>query len=183
MSTYAKDMMIPLSEYATVPVEATLHDAVAALEEAQAKHNGPGLHRSVLVLDDQRDVVGIIDQWEVLWALEPRYQELGDFKNTTRFGLYPEFVHGLMKTFDLLREPLDDLCRKASGIKVKDVMSDPHKSEFIEAGATINQAIHQMVLGHHLSLLVRKAGKVVGVLRLCDVFGEVGSRIKACGLK
>ena len=32
-----KDLMVPLSAYATVPEDATLSDAVAALEESHAK--------------------------------------------------------------------------------------------------------------------------------------------------
>jgi CBS domain-containing protein len=49
--------------------------------------------------------------------------------------------------------------------------------------ATLDQAIHQLVVGHHQSLLVTKDGKeIVGILRLTDVFQEISERIKECGL-
>ena len=38
-----KELMIPLSEYATVNVEANLYEAVLALEKAQAISTTPGI--------------------------------------------------------------------------------------------------------------------------------------------
>jgi len=54
-----KDLMVPLEEYATVPLDSTLYDAILALEKAQAafdpkKHK----HRAILVLDASGKVVG-----------------------------------------------------------------------------------------------------------------------------
>ena len=46
--------------------------------------------------------------------------------------------------------------------------------------AMLDAAIHQLVVGHHHSLLVTKGGEIVGVLRLTDVFKEVCQRIKEC---
>ena len=54
------------------------------------------------------------------------------------------------------------------------------EDEVIEATATLDQAAHQIVMGHHQSLLVTEKGKVVGILRLSDLFAEVAERIKAC---
>jgi CBS domain-containing protein len=54
-----KELMIPLSEYATVTVGATLYEAVLALEEAQLDFDLTRYrHRAILVLDERGDVVG-----------------------------------------------------------------------------------------------------------------------------
>ena len=37
-----------------------------------------------------------------------------------------------------------------------------------------------MIMGHHQSLLVTSGERIVGILRLSDVFKEVSDRIKAC---
>jgi len=37
-----------------------------------------------------------------------------------------------------------------------------------------------MIMGHHQSLLITSKGEIVGILRLTDVFDEVGKRMKAC---
>jgi CBS domain containing-hemolysin-like protein len=47
-----KDLMVPISEYATVPEEATLYEAVLALEKAQEQYqHSLYSHRAVLILD------------------------------------------------------------------------------------------------------------------------------------
>jgi len=46
-----KDFMVPLEEYATVSQEATLHEAVLALEKAQIELDpSQHKHRAILVL-------------------------------------------------------------------------------------------------------------------------------------
>jgi CBS domain containing-hemolysin-like protein len=49
--------------------------------------------------------------------------------------------------------------------------------------ATLDQALHQLVVGRHQSLLVAKeGGEIAGILRLTDVFQEVSQMIKSCNL-
>ena len=65
-----KDLMVPLSEYAAVSEEATLYDAVLALEEAQAAFDQSRYrHRAVLVYDKDKKVVGKVSQLDILRAL------------------------------------------------------------------------------------------------------------------
>jgi predicted transcriptional regulator len=55
-------------------------------------------------------------------------------------------------------------------------------TEFIQEDASLDQALHQMVMGRHASLLVKKGDSVVGILRQSDVFKEICDRMKACGI-
>jgi hypothetical protein len=48
-------------------------------------------------------------------------------------------------------------------------------SQMIEPDAPLGQAVHQLVLGHHQSLLVTKGKQVVGVLRLTDAVDELSA--------
>ncbi|MFC1577667.1 hypothetical protein ACFL36_01520 [Thermodesulfobacteriota bacterium] len=66
-----KELMVPLQAYATVHQEATLREAVFALENAQmtlapSRH----LHRAILVLDENGKVVSKIIMKDILVALE-----------------------------------------------------------------------------------------------------------------
>ncbi|MBW2262840.1 MAG: CBS domain-containing protein, partial [Deltaproteobacteria bacterium] len=54
------------------------------------------------------------------------------------------------------------------------------EAEHVEIDATLDEAIHQLIIGSHQSLLVTENGRVIGVLRLTDVFHEVMLAIKAC---
>ena len=46
--------------------------------------------------------------------------------------------------------------------------------------ASLDEAIHQLIMGHHQSLLVTRGEKIVGVLRLTDVFAAVFHTMKEC---
>lgn len=179
-----RDLMVPLAEYATVSQESTLSDAILALEEAQKNfHQDRYKHRAVLVFDEKGKIVGKLSQWDVLRALEPKYNEIHDFGKLARFGLGAEFIKSMMKNMELWQNALENICQKAADIKVSEAMYTPGKAEYVSEETTIDEAIHQLVIGHHQSLLVTRgdeSGDVVGILRLVDVFTEICRLIKAC---
>jgi len=174
------DLMVPLEEYATVSEEASLYDAVRALEEAQERFRKDSYkHRAILVYDESRKIVGKLSQLDVIKGLESGYKNL-DLSGVKHTGFSPDFIRSLIKTYDLWSKPLEDICRKAPSIKVKEVMYAPTEGEYVREDATLNEAIHQLVMGKHQSLLVTRDDKIVGILRLTDVFREIGEAMKAC---
>ena len=50
----------------------------------------------------------------------------------------------------------------------------------IDLEASLDIAIHQLVLGNHLSLLVTEKDEIVGILRVADVFAVVFHTMKTC---
>lgn len=175
--------MVPLGEYATVSEEATLYEAVAALEQAQQRFDKErDKHRAILVYDQSRQIIGKVSQFDVLRSLEPKYEEIGDLKAISRFGWSPGFVKSMLKNYGLWEKPLQDICKKAAQKKVKDVMAAYSEGEYVSDDASLDEAIHLLVMGYHQSLLVRRKEEIVGILRLTDVFREVCDRIKVCEL-
>jgi CBS domain-containing protein len=178
-----KDLMVPLGDYATVPEDATLHDAVLALEAAQKSVElGREKHGAVLVRDKSGRVIGKLSRWSILRGIEPRYKHIGDLKETSRFGFSPEFMRSMLTNYGLFRTALEDLCKKAAEMNVKELMQTLGEGELIEAEATLDQAIHQLVMGNLASLLVTRGEEIVGILRLSDVFNEICERVKTCKL-
>ncbi|MFP4531155.1 MAG: CBS domain-containing protein [Desulfobacterales bacterium] len=182
-----KDLMVPLSEYAAISENASLHDAVQALEKAQTAwetSKSPYQHRAVLVYDKNHEIVGKLGQIEILKGLEPKYNQ-GAMLNDriTECGFSKEFMRALITKYSLLDKPLLDICRKASKIKAKDCMYIPEEGEFIDTEETLNLAINQLVLGRYQSLLVTRNKKIAGILRLTDVFKEVSDSIKVCAIE
>ena len=130
-----------------------------ALEKAQeAFHEEKYRHRAILVYDQNKKIVGKVSQMDVLRALEPRYKDLGE-SSMTRFGFSKTFLKSMMEHFRLWEKPLEEICKKAADLKVKDVMYTPSEGEYVREDASINEAIHQLVMGHHQSLLVTDADK------------------------
>ncbi len=176
-----KDLMVPVEEYVVISEDATIFEAVCALEEGRLKYDTRGYkHRAVLVQDRSGTIVAKLSQWDVLRSLEPKYNQIGDLKKFSGFGLSAEFLRYILEGYELWQRPLDDLCRKASDLRVGDLVSSPEEGELIEAETSLNQAVHQLIMGRHQSLLVKSKGQVVGILRLSDVFGEIASRMRAC---
>ena len=176
-----KDLVIDLDEYACVNEDATLFDAVMTLEKAWEDFNrSPFRHRYVLVLNHGGDVIGRISQWDVLRSLEPGYDKLGERVGLSRFGFRPEVLMKPIRELGLWENPLDDICRKAANIKVREIMYAPSPDQYIDENASLQQAIHSLVVGRHRTLLVKRGEKVVGVLRLSDIFMDVWRRMKAC---
>lgn len=173
------ELMVPLSDYALVRDDATLYDAVVALEEAQKRFiSHRYAHRAVLVQDKNGHIVGKLSQADIIRGLEPRYGSITDSKPLARTGFTASYIRNIMKTQGLWQKPLDNLAQKASDIKVAEVMYTPAEGEYVDVDASLDEAIHQLIMGHHQSLLVTSGGAVVGVLRLTDVFHEICTLIR-----
>ncbi len=178
-----KDLMVPLSEYATVPEDATLYEAVLSLEEAQEKFEDKHTryrHRAILILDKDGNVVGKLSHLDVLRALEPKYKDMVQGEGSHRYGFSKHFMKTMLEDYHLFATPLDDICRKAGEQNVKQFMGTPTEGEYVSEGASLDVAIHQLIMGHHQSLLVTRGGKIVGILRLTDVFAAVFHKMKEC---
>lgn len=173
-----KDLMLALSDYATVPQTASLREAVIALEETHVKSPGRFPHRAILVVDEKGDVVGKLSQWDVIRSLEPKYKEIGEFDQLARFGFSLDFIKNMQKSYNLWHEPSRDLVDFTSSICVKDIMYTPGEDEYVSEDSTLRIAIHQLVVGRHQSLLVLRDKRVVGVLRFIDVFARVAKMIR-----
>jgi Mg2+/Co2+ transporter CorB len=176
-----KDIMVPLSEYATVRAGSTLYEAVLALEKAQEEFDHTKYrHRGVLVLDRSDRVIGKLGHMDALRALEPKTDPANGIKDLIQFGFSPVFVADLRKKERLKGAPLSDLCRKTLELKVEDFMRSMADEELIDLEASLDIAIHQLVLGNYLSLLVTENDEIIGILRLTDVFAAVFHTMKTC---
>lgn len=173
-----KELMVPLAEYATVSEDATLSQAVMALNKAQEEFNHTRYrHRAILVLDKNNQVVGKLSQHDVIKALEPNYRRIQRLKSLDRFGINPELVKSMMEQYSLWDRPLESLCSNAAKEKVKEIMYTPTEGEYIEEDASLDAAIHRLVVGHHHSLLVTRGRDIVGILRLTDVFTLITQKL------
>lgn len=178
-----KDLMVPLSEYATVSQDATLSEAVQALKEAQANYDPSKYrHRAILIYDENNRIVGKVNFQAILKGLEPKYDSMLSDSSPLHLGFTMNFQRSIIEQLKLWDDPLDDLCAKAANVKVKSFMATPRSEEQIAADSPLNEAIHYLILGHHQSLMVTEGDEVVGILRLTDVFELVAESVSKCGV-
>ena len=172
-----KDLMIAIDEYASVSVDSTLAGALEALRLSQ-----PGVerdlhrHRAVLVLDAAGRVVGKLTHWAVLRSLEPKLLTDRDMASLSRAGLSPDFIRTMADGLPRPADTFGDMCRAAARIPVQKAMLAAEES--IDEEATLMEAIRYLVLTHAQSTLVTRSDRVVGILRLTDVFDEVARGIR-----
>ena len=174
------ELMVPLSEYAKVSEDATLFEAVLELEKVQKAFDQTRYrHRSILVVNHDGRVTGKLTQMDVLKALEPKYDAMLDRRKSHDLGFSKEFMKSMLKDYHLFDSSIEELSRRAGKQNVRKFMRTPSEGEFIEEGATLDEAIHQLVLGNHQSLLVTRQGSITGLLRLTDVFEIVYRTMRA----
>ena len=178
-----RDMMVPISDHATISENATLQEAAVAFEKASRGDN-PQARNIVLVLGSGGEPVGEINDLDVLRSLEPGYKAIGDLRSTSLSGLNTEFLTTMLQKYNLWQDPLGALCEKAAGIRVEQVDYKPVSGQYVTEDTPLNQAIHLLIVGQHESLLVMGTGGegLVGVLHRRAVFRVVLERIKACKL-
>lgn len=174
-----KELMVPLKKYATVSKEATLREAILALEKAQmtldpSRHK----HRAVLVLDEDSKVVSKITMKDILVAIEPNYGKVEGMDVLQRCGYSPDLIRDMIEIKALWVEPLQLICSRAAGLKLSSFIQAPAEDEYIDENATLGEATHRLVVCPYLSLLVTGGEEVVGILRLSDVFSKICEMIK-----
>lgn len=110
-SHLVKDLMIPISEYATVALGTSLADALVALEKAQEAHTSNKYqHRAILVLDDKGAVVGKIGQLRALQAIEPEYDFNEKIKEIEKYNFSEEYLAQLRDRYRSEEPILEKKC-------------------------------------------------------------------------
>jgi len=173
---HVKELMVPLDEYTVVNEEDTLYDAFIALKESRENlEKGQYVHRAVLVVNKKGRIVGKLGHLGFLRALEPKYKVMGDLDMLSKAGLNPEFIGTMMKDFGLWQDELVNVRSRSKEIKMKEVMRKT--GENIDINASMNEAIHKIVMYQMLSIMVTQNGIVVGLLRVSDVYDELSRNI------
>ena len=178
-----KDIMTPPNEYRTISIEATLTEAAQALEVAQKEYEQKReRHRTLLISDAHGTILGKLSQLDVLRGLEPKGKHVEDSTSLSRFGVSSEYLKPMFDLCGFWGKPLIDVCKEAGNLKVDRLIHSPSKGEYIDENASLPEAIHQMALEHHQSMLVTRDNEIVGILRQPDLFKEAVETLSVCQL-
>lgn len=171
-----KDLMVPLDDYPTARKAATVVKALLIFDEANKKRDRARQpYRAVLIVDRTGKVVGKVGHMDLLRALEPRRNILGDMGKTISAGVSPDFIKSITKHFQFYDDNLSELCRRARNIEVNDIMRP--LVEHIAEDAPMGEAITKMVAWNTLSLLVMRGDNATGLLRISDLCQEIAEKI------
>lgn len=181
MDLRLKDLMVPADDYASISAGASILEGILALQEAQRRQfqDDPERHRdrAVLVRDAQGEIIGKLSMWSIIGCLEPSFERVkggtASSKAASRVGSGRDFIGEIMSSSHLWRSHLGTIADETANLKIQDLLHAPREKEMIDEGASLETAVHQLVAGHFMSLLVTRHGRIVGVLRLVDVFEAI----------
>ena len=113
MEYIVKDLMVPISEYATVAKGSSLFEAVLALEKAQEEYDHSKYrHRAVLVMDQTNKVVGKLRQLAVLRAIISGNKQMEKVEEIGQFGFSSNFITALQEHYGFKGHGLREICEK-----------------------------------------------------------------------
>jgi CBS domain-containing protein len=166
-----KDILIPLSEYAVTNPEKPLREAVRALrkiycEVEYGKCTEAG-HRTILVLDDSGNLVGILDFKSILRVLIPEIAG-GLTARLEALGVSIAFAQADSANLDEARLGFRARVIKNAETKVKDAMLKIRGT--ISADAGLMDAL-KLIYNNKITVLpVYEGNKIIGVVRDSDLF-------------
>ena len=178
----ARDLMIPISEYAVVPENATLLDALHALENTQPTDTDTNhRHRAVLVRGHNGRIIGKVGHFAFLRAVRHTHEQLAADPKLGALGVDEEMMQVSDRAYRLFNQDLCGLCEQSKLIRVKQAMHPV--TERIDVKASLLDAVDAFDRWQTLSLLVTQNDRGVGILRLVDLFDEVATIMKRCAEK
>jgi CBS domain-containing protein len=155
----AKDFMIPLEDYPHIPYWFSLRQAMAIIREATVKFEASFEPRAVLVFDETYQLMGILTLRDIIIGLEPKF-----LHETTLIKMDPSLTV-------LMGDFFGPKMQEQSQRLVSEVMSPIRVT--VKAEDPITKPLYVMVKENLGLVPVMQGGKVAGMLRLSDLFGEI----------
>lgn len=178
-----RELMRPVEEFPRISSQATLMEAVEALEKADKEFQaGRAPQRILLVYDEAGTVLGKISPMDVVQGLEPSYENIESLKSMHRYHLAPQLVDSMKDELLLWQRPLAELCSKATGVRIKNFIKLPTPDHMVNADDRMDKAFHLFVVGRHDSLFVKEGERIVGVIRFSDVYRKITQTMHECPL-
>jgi len=159
----SEDLMIPLEDYPHIPYWFTLREAMAIVREAALKFGGSFEPRAVLVFDEKYQLMGILTLRDIIIGLEPKF-----LQETSLIKMDPSLTV-------LMGDFFGPKMKEQSHRVVSEVMS-PIKIT-VNAEDPITKPLYLMVKENIGLIPVMRGGKVAGMLRLSDLFGEISKLV------
>ena len=171
-----RDIMIPLSGFPRMKESGTVQEAIQQLRSfCPLGSSGPCGFTELMVVDDQGALVGRVTQQGILRVLFSTLLDTVDIKKfegkTAEFSDLTTLLNGVM-----IKEGVNHLEATLTGVIERNVRTLAPHTDLIHAMST-------MVICKETVLPVVDAGKLVGVVKLAEVFGALGDQLIALNSK
>lgn len=161
-----RDILVPLTEYPSIRDNATLRDAFAVLQSA---FSGDKRFRHLLVLDASGQLVGLLGIQDILHGVFPDYLRTGEKHHFE--GAQPDFPALTL----IWQETCATQCKEAAKHPIRDFMGAVPNT--VKPDDPITLAAYLMVTHNSSMLPVVDREKIIGAVRMTDVFNEASKAV------
>ena len=165
-----RDLVIPLEDFPHLNENQTLHDAVEVLLSYTCGEYNRIRYAELLILNDRNQLSGRVTLQNILLNLDPRLKEVSKVKGFEGKGA------GFLDLIILWEDSFFVECRKWSHILIKDLMS-PIK-HIVKGSDPVLKALAIMTNTQNLVLPAIDEGRIIGVIRLKEIFKAITARCK-----
>lgn len=171
MADYApvvRDFTIPLNCYPHLNEKQTLKDAVEQIKSFVVGENDRIRYSCLLIVNDNNQLVGRVSLEDIIHALAPRMLDATKVKKFE--GKESDFPNLAI----LMEDSFFKDCRKQSEVPISSFMGKI--PTFLNADTPLLKALAIMLNVDNKTLPVVDSEKIIGVLRLEEVFAEITSK-------
>ncbi len=167
-----RDIMMPLSAFPCMKESGTVQEAIQQLRSfCPIGSTGPCGFSELMVVNDQGGFIGRVTQQGILRVLFSSLLDTADIKafegKTAEYSDLTTLLNGVM-----LKEGVNHLNASLAKVIEKNVRG-------LSASSDLIHAMSVMVICKETVLPVEENGRLVGVVRLAEVFGALGDKLIA----
>lgn len=178
-----RELMRSIDEFPRISDQATLMEAVEALEKADYEFkSGKTPERILLVNDVTGSIVGKLSPMDVVQGLEPNYDSIDSLKSSQYYHLIRFSLQSMKEQYRLWSKPLGKLCESAHNVKIQDFIKMPTFDHMVKADDKMDAAFHLFVVRRHGSLFVKDGHYIVGLILFSDVYKKIKETMRTCNL-
>lgn len=165
-----RDLVIPLKDFPHLKETQTLHDAVEELISFTCGEFDHIRYAEILVFNERNQLSGRATLQDILLSLDPRLKEASTIREFEGKGSqFPDLTILWEDSFFIE-------CTKWSHIHIKSLMS-PIKYT-VKGTDPVLKALAIMINSKHAVLPVIDEGRIIGVIRLKEIFKTITARCK-----
>ena len=181
MRRKVKELMSAATSLAVVSEDSTLFEAILSIGVLRNQNASLGLGLrcpAALVSNGDHTITGFLDFRNLLKSLEPKYEEIAG--SVEKRAISPGWLKSELQKYGLWANALDDICKKAGELVIKNMMTVPVENQITDANASLNEAVFQMVVTGNDYLFVRNGEMLAGIICLSDILTHICDTVKAC---
>lgn len=163
----AGDLKLDIFDYPHIPYWFTLKQAMVIMQESMAQTEKCFHPPALLVFDEKYNLMGTVTMKEILKGLEPEFMS-----PTNRAQGYTESTDTLSVLWDNL---ISNKSKERAERPVNDVMVRIEGQ--VKPDDPVAKAAHLMISHNTMVLPVIADGKIVGMIRMKEVFEEIAKAV------